>query len=175
MTLCGADNSNRCNCPCIHTAHHTFEYRLMADGKYATTEVLAFADMPFVGNIIPHSWYQHVRKFNGKVDAHALLLLGDVCYWYRPTVEYDDETNQVVKVERKFHAEHLQRSYKQIQEKYGFTKNQARRALETLEALNLVHREFHTIYAKGVKLANVMYLIPNVERIAKITTVENSR
>ena len=147
----------------------------MADGKSAITEVMAFAEIAFVGNTIPHSWYQHVRKSNGKVDAHALLLLGDVCYWYRPTVVYDEETNQVLKVERKFHADYLQRSYKQIQKKYGLTKNQARRALETLEALNLVRREFRTMYVKGVKLANVMYLIPNVEKITEITSIENNQ
>src|SRR3990167_7742017 len=78
------------------------------------------------GNVIPPSWYQSIKTDTGKTALLAINVLADVIYWYRPTILRDEETNEVIGKQRKFKADKLQRSYKQIADFFGVTKDSAR-------------------------------------------------
>ncbi len=88
-------------------------------------------DVRVTGNIIPTSWYEHIRLSNDKPDTNAILLLAEIFYWFRPFRE-DGELKQ------KFAGDKLHLSYKQIEDKFGFTRNQARAALKRLTSLGLI-------------------------------------
>ena len=125
-------------------------------------------EMNLTGNIIPEAWYLTIRK-NGKPCPLAILLLADIVYWYRPT-EQRDEMTQNVTYRKKFRAEdYLQRSYDQITEKFGISKKQARDALITLEELGVVTRHFRTITVSGMRHSNVMYLELHPDVLKRLT------
>jgi len=115
------------------------------------------------GNIIDCSWYQIIRwkitekNPKGKPHLEAINLLADIFYWYKPKKNRNLDNANVV-LEKKFHDDILQRSYGQIEEMMGLTKDEARSALETLEKLSLIKREFRTITVRDMKIANVMFI-----------------
>ena len=41
----------------------------------------------FTGNMIPHSWYAAIQTESGRPDLAAIVLLAEILYWHRPTVE----------------------------------------------------------------------------------------
>lgn len=157
--------------------------------KNTTPVVDAIGELNFEGNIIPHSWYQHIRlplgererKYNktcdkseiktvGKSDVVAIILLSDVVYWYRPTIRRDELTGTVISIEKKFYEDMLQKQYETWGELFGFTKRQTRDAITRLVNTNLLKREFRSITSKsGVKLNNVMFVEPVIESIKHIT------
>lgn len=118
------------------------------------------------GNIIDHSWYQIFKK-SGKIQTNAIILLSDIVYWYRPTAIRDLDTGEV-SYKKKFHADILQRSYPQIEEMLGLTKDQARLALEFLESFGIIEREFRIILINGVKVPNIMFLKFFPEKLKEI-------
>ena len=95
-----------------------------------TPEVAAVGLIPISGNVIPHTWYEHVRR-NGRVQANALLILADIVFYYRPT-EIIDEDQQSIRYERKFYGDLLQRYARYYTDKFGLTINQVREAMRCL-------------------------------------------
>jgi hypothetical protein len=108
------------------------------------------------GNVIPPIWYRKIRFPSGKPDPIAVTLLADIVYWHRPIEERDETSGQVIGYRKKFKADKLQRSYGAFAEQFGFTKIQVRNALERLEELGLIDRDFRTFVSNGTKLANVL-------------------
>jgi hypothetical protein len=74
------------------------------DHYAVTPTVAAITDLNFTGNIIPHSWWQteRLRLDSGKPNTTAILILSDICYWYRAVQERDETTGAVVAVRRRF-------------------------------------------------------------------------
>jgi len=138
---------------------------------FAATEiVLALGQMHFEGNIIPASWFQHLRYDSGKPHTNALLVLSDIAYWYRPTVVRDERTGQVTGYRKKFRADKLQRSYAYFTNLFGFSKQQVKDAINYLIRKGLVTKELRTLKTKdGALLNNVMFLEPVPERLMEIT------
>ena len=52
-------------------------------------------------------------------QTNALLILADLVYWYRPAPIYDIKTGQLNGYGKKFKEDLLQRSYKNLEEKFG--------------------------------------------------------
>lgn len=124
----------------------------------------------FEGNVLPPSWLQNIKTDAGKPDAIGAVLLSDIIYWYRPTAVRDEATGQIAGYKTKFGADKLQRSYEQLAEQFGFSKNQVRRSLKRLEERGLISIELRTITSKtGIRLSNVMFLEPIPEKIEEIT------
>lgn len=125
------------------------------------------------GNIIDASWYQIIRWKQteknplGKPHLEAINLLADIFYWYRPKIVRSLDNSDVI-LEKKFHGDILQRNYGQIEEMLGLTKDEARTALETLEKLEIVKREFRTINNRDMKIANVMFIRFFPENLKKL-------
>ena len=142
-----------------------------------TQIVLAVGQLDFTGNIIPHAWYQHltkpvkVRKEETTIERpylEAIILLSDICYWYRPKETRDEATGQIIAIEKKFAADKMQRSYQQFAAAFGLTKDQVRNALKWLETKGLITLELRTISVKGMPCANVLFIEPVPSEITKI-------
>ncbi|TCT23364.1 hypothetical protein EDD68_10778 [Melghiribacillus thermohalophilus] len=123
----------------------------------------------FTGNIIPVNWFKHITFDSGKPHVAAVMILSEICYWYRPTVVRDEATGQIVEVRKKFKADMLQRDYTSFAQQYGFSKRQVKLAMDKLEDMQLIRRAFRTIEKNGTKINNVLFVEPVPENIDKIT------
>lgn len=135
-----------------------------------TPEVQEIGQMNFEGNIIPKSWYQHIKFANGKTDAISVLLLSEIVYWYRPTTIYDENTGAIIEIKKKFKSDALQRSQDSLAEQFGFTKEQIKDSLVRLEKLGLITRDYRTIGVGSKKLANVLFIKIHPLRIKEISS-----
>ena len=135
-----------------------------------TPEVEAISRLHLEGNVIPHTWFQHIRTPAGHPDVLAIMILSDVVYWYRWRDLRDEATGAVVGYARRFKGDRLQRSYDALAQQYGFTKRQVQDAVYRLVDAGLLARDLRTIITdNGVKLGNVLYLAPIADAIAAIT------
>ena len=135
-----------------------------------TPEVEAISRLHIEGNVIPHTWFQHIRTPAGHPDVLAIMILSDVVYWYRWRELRDEATGAVVGYVRRFKGDRLQRSYDALAQQYGFTKRQVQDAVYRLVDAGLLARELRTIITdNGVKLGNVLYLAPIADAIGAIT------
>ena len=123
----------------------------------------------FSGNLVPHTWFEHIRR-GRKANLHAILILSEIVYWYRPTAVKDENTGKLLGYRKKFWADMLQRSYISFAEQFGISKDQAKDAIDDLIRLGLIRREFRNLVSKtGIRMINVMYLEPVPSAIAAIT------
>ena len=127
-------------------------------------------ELHFDGNIVPHTWYEHLTRPNGKPYLEAIVLLSDIVYWYRPRVIRDENTNRVIRLEKRFAADKLQRSYGQFTDMFGMGKSQVRNALKYLEAKGIITLEFKTINVRGTQMSNVLFIEPVVEALRRLNT-----
>ena len=129
----------------------------------------------FTGNIIPHSWFKAIRMKDGRPDQTAINILSEILYWHRPREECGDDEAGGVTLRKKFKADLLQINYSQLENKFGFTSDMSRRAIENLESLGLIKRRFRTITTDGgMKLSNVMYIELFTDRLLEITFPEGT-
>jgi len=126
-------------------------------------------DFNLTGNIIPPSWYQHIKRENGKPYSIAIELLGDICFWYRPIEVRDEKTGVPEGHKKKFRADKLQRAYGAFADYYGYSKNQVRDALRHLEEMKLIDLDFRNIIVAGTEINNVLYIGLNVAKVKSIT------
>jgi len=126
------------------------------------------ARLNFEGNVLPHSWYQHIKLASGKPDLTAMIILSEIIYWYRP-YEVLDEGSGKPRYQKKFKGDMFQSAAAYYEQKFGLTKDQARKALKRLDDLGLIRRELREIILRGVKMNNVMFVEPVPANIAKIT------
>jgi hypothetical protein len=63
----------------------------------------------------------------------------------------------------------LQRSYKDLEDLSGLTRDQIKKSLQRLEKLGLIKRVFRNIKSQSTNLSNVMFIEINVIKIAEIT------
>ena len=144
------------------------------DGLVPTSSVLEMGKIHFQGNIIPNSWYRSIifpgRKRKKKPDLSAIIILAEICYWYRPRVVKDESTGEVLRYEKRFKADKLQRSYQSFADQFGITKRQATEAIHRLVSLGAVTIELRVIQSHGVNLSNVLFIEPVPEVIHKLST-----
>ena len=135
-----------------------------------TPEVDAIGAMPFTGTLVPHAWYTALTLPSGKPDLVAITLLADIVYWYRPVVERDPATGEILRQRKKFRADMLQRSYQAFANQFGFTKRQVMEAMYRLEktygVIRKVLRHLDTPYGR---CANVLFVAPIPATLQAIT------
>ena len=71
------------------------------------------------GNVIPHAWYKTIVKDNGRPHLLAIELLADIVYWYRPQEIRDEHTGHLLRYQKKFFGDMLQKSYEQYATFFG--------------------------------------------------------
>ena len=135
-----------------------------------TEEVKSIGSLNFEGNVIPIEWFSSIRLPNEKPDLISIVLLSDIIYWYRPSIIRDEISGKIISYKKKFKADLLQKSYKELEDLFGFSSKQLREAFIRLEKLGLLKREFRTISSKGIKLSNVMFIRIFPKKIEEITT-----
>lgn len=137
-----------------------------------TPAVDAIGTLHFEGNIIPHAWYQHpaLRYEDGKANLVAVTVLGDICYWYRPTVLRDEQGGHVVSVTKKFHADKLHWDHEQRGRRFGLTKRQVQDGIAFLKAAGIITCEIRdgVVLDSGVTLYNQVYIEPVPAAIAAL-------
>lgn len=141
--------------------------------KSDTYLVKQITDVEFTGNVIPMEWFKHITiKTNKRTKPHllAINILADVVYWYKGRKIRDERSGQVKRTEKKFKGFLLQRSYGQLANTFGVSKEQARTACHVLESHGLIYCHFRNIEENGKKLFNVMYIEPYPDKIKQITT-----
>gem|GEM_PF-2398568 len=133
--------------------------------KNLPIQVQGVASINRRGNIIDDGWYAHIT-FAESRHAHllAIMILGDICYWYTPTVTTDERSN-VKDYKKKFAADKLQKSYKSLGEKFGVSKRMAQTACYRLKELNLITIEVRDIDDRQ----GLTFLEPVSENIKKIS------
>ncbi|ERM91528.1 hypothetical protein O163_10175 [Caldanaerobacter subterraneus subsp. yonseiensis KB-1] len=142
----------------------------MSDREVINPEVLKIAKINLEGNIIPQQWYRHITYPSGKPNPIAVTLLAEIVYWYRPVIERDPITGEVIGYRKKFKGDKLQRSYQSFADQFGFSKRQVQDAMKRLVELGLIRIEFRNIKTEtGLVLTNVMYVEPVTEEIERIT------
>jgi hypothetical protein len=138
--------------------------------KLPTPEVLAMGEINFAGNVIPHTWFQALRLESGNAYLPAIVILSEICYWYRPRYVKDEHTGAVVGIEKKFWGDKLQRSYSSFST-LGLSKQQAYDACHYLQKQGLITLETRTIITEaGRKIPNELFISIDPKAIAKISS-----
>lgn len=134
-----------------------------------TPAVAATLELHLEGNVIPHTWYQHIKFPSGKVDAIGCLILADIYYWYRPTVVHDETTGEVIGYRKKFQGDKLHKSYQALANQFGISKRQASDACHRLQKNGLITIELRDIQTEMGCLRNVTFIEPVMAAIKTIT------
>lgn len=106
----------------------------------ATQEMVILNQLNLHGDVIPPSWYKQIT-LNGKPHLPSIIILADIVYWFRPRVIRDEQTGEVVGLERKMQRERLHRSLKFYENSRGLTKKQTRIGFNLLRDLGLIEWE----------------------------------
>ena len=142
------------------------------DLSYSTGNPIVdqMAEINITGNIVPLTWFQTLVGDSGKPMLLAIDLLADIVYWYRPKEIRNEGTGDLVRYEKRFKADLLQRSYKQIENRFGVSKKQARTALDFLCKKGVIRKHLREeTTSEGTKLYNNMYLELVPERLRELT------
>jgi hypothetical protein len=135
-----------------------------------TPEVDAIGALPFTGTLIPHAWYTVLTLPSGKPDLVAITLLADIVYWYRPIVERDSVTGEILRQRKKFQGDVLQRSYQVFADQFGFTKRQVMEAMYRLEkTYGVIRKELRHLDTPYGRCANVLFVAPIPVRLRAMT------
>lgn len=128
------------------------------------------SEMNLTGNIVPPTWFKTMTGETGKPMLLAINILSDVVYWYRAKEIRDEVSGDLVKFEKRFKADLLQRSYRQIEQRFGVTKKQARSALDYLCSIGVIRKHLRDeMTADGMPLHNNMYLELVPKKLKELT------
>lgn len=144
----------------------------LASGNYIVDQM---GVLNISGNVIPQIWYKTITKTTGKPYLLAITLLADIVYWYRPKEVRDEASGQLVGWHKKFKSDLLQKTYQQYADLLGESKRSVKAALDRLEELDVIRKEFRDIeYENGLTMYNLMYIALNVDVLAKLTYPEKT-
>lgn len=129
--------------------------------------------MNITGNVVPTIWYRTVLKENGKPYLLAIAILADIVYWYRPTEVRDQNSGQITGWKKRFSEDILRQSYQYYAELFGESKKTVKTAIDRLEELKVVKRDFRTVsFGEGLISNNVMYLELIPSKVYELTYPE---
>jgi len=132
--------------------------------------VMQVGEMHFEGNIIPQSWFEHLKYPSGKPYLTAIVILSEIVYWFRPREIRDERTGRPICYEKKFKGDALQRSYESFANQFGFTKREATDAIKYLVNEGIIRTELRTVtFDNKFKFPNVMFIIVEPNRLRDIT------
>lgn len=133
----------------------------------------AMGSINISGNIIPAIWYRTITKDNGKPYLLAIVILADIVYWYRPSEVRDQGTGHILGWKKKFSEDILRQSYQYYADLFGESKKTVKTAMDKLENLQVIQREFRTVtYGDGLICNNVMYVELKPDMLYQLTFPE---
>lgn len=125
------------------------------------------------GNVTPQIWYSTITRPNGKPYLLAITLLSDIVYWYRPVEERDEQSGKVIGWKKRFSGQMLQKTYQQYADLYGESKRSIKAALDRLEELGVIRKEFRDVkYENGMEAYNLMFIALNADVLYRLTYPE---
>lgn len=128
------------------------------------------SEMNLTGNVVPLAWFKTMVGDSGKPMLLAIDLLADIVYWYRPKEIRDEGTGDLIGFQKRFKADLLQRSYRQIEHRFGVTRKQARTALDFLCKIGVIRKHLRDEMTQdGIPLHNNMYLELVPDRLRELT------
>lgn len=133
-----------------------------------STTLSNVAELNLDGNIIPHSWYNHICFPSGKPDLVGMLILAEIVYWYRPKIIKCESTGRVLGQAKRFSGDMLQRTLQSFSDHFGITKRQVQDALSRLKKLGVVETRLRTVKTKAVAMGNVLFVAPIPEKLQQI-------
>ncbi|MGD9687977.1 MAG: hypothetical protein AB7U43_13500 [Desulfobacter sp.] len=131
--------------------------------------VLGLAGWAPTGDLIDHSWFQHIRR-KDKPYYQAILLLGRIAYMYRPVDVLDPRSQLVIGRAQKFEADLWQQSRRSLASYFGMSLNDVDAALEALKRIGVIWTELRTIVVKGQRMSNTLYIGLNTSKLMEIST-----
>ena len=146
----------------------TYKGNLICTGNDIVDEV---GMISLTGNLIANNWYSWILRKNGRPNLLAINILAEIVYWYRPVEIRDEESGRTTGYRKKFKGDRLQKSYEQLGRKFGEGKATVKRALDCLEDLGIIEREFRTITfgEEQKKMNNVMFITLLPDGLNKVT------
>lgn len=133
----------------------------------------AMGSINITGNIVPAIWYRTITKENGKPYLLAIVILADIVYWYRPSEVRDQGTGHILGWKKKFSEDILRQSYQYYADLFGESKKTVKTAMDRLEKLQVIRREFRTVsYGEGLVCNNVMYVELKTDMLYRLTFPE---
>ena len=143
---------------------------LYGSGNETVDQMINFG---ITGNVVPHAWYRSVLRENGKPHLLAISILSDIVYWYRPQEIRDEDTGHLLRYQKRFMGEKLQKTYESYAEFFGESRRTIKQAMDVLVSLGVVKRQFRSITTGGMTTcSNVMYLDLDVKKLRQITNPE---
>ena len=134
-------------------------------------KVLEIGKMNLRGNLVPEAWFQNITRPNGKAYITAIIILADIIYWYRPTEIRNEHTGKIIGYRQKFKADMLQKSYAELSNKFGISKNEAINAVKHLEEIGVIKRIFRTIKS----MPNTLFIDIFPKRIQEISILSTEQ
>ena len=133
----------------------------------------AMGSVNITGNVIPAVWYRTITKENGKPYLLAIVILADIVYWYRPSEVRDQGSGHILGWKKKFSEDILRQSYQYYADLFGESKKTVKTAMDRLEKLQVIRREFRTVsYGEGLVCNNVMYVELKPDMLYQLTFPE---
>lgn len=133
----------------------------------------AMGSINISGNIIPAIWYKTITKENGKPYLLAIVILADIVYWYRPSEVRNQGTGHILGWKKKFSEDILRQSYQYYADLFGESKKTVKTAMDKLERLQVIRREFRTVsYGDGLVCNNLMYVELKPDMLYRLTFPE---
>lgn len=140
--------------------------KIYYSGNNAVDQV---GQMNISGNVIPESWYKTIVSKAGKPNFHAINILADIVYWYRPVEVRDEESGVLKGYRKKFKEDLLQRSRKSIMNKFCLSSSQVDTALKCLVDIGVIFKELRIIEAGDKIFNNVLFIGINPDILHDIT------
>ena len=139
-------------------------------------QCLKLASINITGDLIPSTWYKYLKIPHNspknkpeRVDYYSILILSQLVYWYRPTIERDEHTGHITEYKQKFWGDTLQKSYQDMAGYFGFSKKSVKQATDRLVDLGLISKDFKQVSTgKGI-INNVLYIAINADAIGYIS------
>lgn len=143
---------------------------LYGSGNKTVDQMINFG---ITGNVVSHAWYKTILRENGKPHLLAISILSDIVYWYRPQEIRDENTGHLLRYQKRFSGEMLQKSYESYSDFFGESKRTIKQAMDVLVNLGVVKRQFRSVSGGGMTTySNVMFLDLDIRRLHEITNPE---
>lgn len=122
------------------------------------------------GNVIPAQWFGRILAPNGQTDLVAIVILSELCSWYRANITKDEATGNVTSCTKRFATDMFRRSTRAWSKLLGVSEDRAWNGIETLRKAGLIRTERRPMELEdGTKTQPVLHLEPNPTAIEALT------
>lgn len=140
-----------------------------SSGINAVDQMLNF---DFSGSVvlIHPAWFDSIVDDNGRTDLLAINILADVVYWYRPVINIDEQTGQMLGYRKRFTGDMYKKSIGDYCKRFNAAKTTVHRAISLLEKLGVISRVMNTVKTKeGKEYISESFILLHPDVLRKLT------